>query len=336
MKSGSDRRDSGEKEKRVRREGTGRGAGSGAAGEKGPGRRKKPARFWIRLGYMLFLVCYVIFVLLDTFLIPRNIVRAGKKGGGRKDRGEAVITGDSYEDNYIRIKIHSDRRENTTVYIADVVLKDPSLLKTGLAGDSFGRNLVEVTSDIAERNGAVFAINGDYYGFRDRGYVLRNGYLYRSTSNLRYPYGEDLVIWEDGSFEIMDESVRTAKELQEMGAQQVYSFGPALVRHGEVMVVEGEEVERAQITNPRTAIGIIEPLHYCMVVSDGRTRESRGLSLYQLADLMQELDCEIAYNLDGGGSSTMWFNGKVLNKPTTYGDVYEERPISDILYIGYE
>ncbi len=50
---------------------------------------------------------------------------------------------------------------------------------------------------------------------------------------------------------------------------------------------------------------------------------------------MQELGCDIAYNLDGGGSSTMWFDGRVLNKPTTYGDVFEERTISDIVYIGY-
>jgi hypothetical protein len=126
-----------------------------------------------------------------------------------------------------------------------------------------------------------------------------------------------------------------AKELADRGAQQIFSFGPALVIDGEVGVIEGEEVERAQITNPRTAIGILEPLHYLMVVSDGRTTESRGLSLFRLAELMRDEGCETAYNLDGGGSSTIWFNGKVLNKPTTYGDVIAERTMSDIVYIGY-
>ena len=164
---------------------------------------------------------------------------------------------------------------------------------------------------------------------------MRGGYLYRQTSNTRYPYGEDLVIWEDGSFEIVNEASATAQELADRGAQEIFSFGPALVNQGEVQVFAGEEVERAQITNPRTAIGILEPLHYLMVVSDGRTRESRGLSLYQLAELMQSEGCETAYNLDGGGSSTIWFNDKVLNKPTTYGDVIAERTISDILYVGY-
>ncbi len=290
----------------------------------------------IRILYAVFLVLYSLFVLLDTFVIPRNIVRSSR-GGGPAVTGkyEPVVTEDSYDDGNIMIQIRTKRVADTTVYIADVKLADPTILKAGLAGDAFGRNLAEVTSSIAERNGAVFAINGDYYGFREKGYVLRNGYLYRSASNTRYPYGEDLVIWEDGAFEIVNEADVTAEELADRGAQQIFSFGPALVIDGEVGVIEGEEVERAQITNPRTAIGILEPLHYLMVVSDGRTTESRGLSLFRLAELMRDEGCETAYNLDGGGSSTIWFNGKVLNKPTTYGDVIAERTMSDIVYIGY-
>ena len=95
-----------------------------------------------------------------------------------------------------------------------------------------------------------------------------------------------------------------------------------------------DEVDRSQEMNPRTAIGQAGPLHYFLVVSDGRTKQSPGMSLLQLAQVMQELGCETAYNLDGGGSSAIWFNGKILNKPTTYGKVIEERSISDIVYIG--
>ena len=286
--------------------------------------------------YAVFLVLYTLFVLLDAFVIPRNIVRTPwGTGNSRRGKYKAVVTDSSYDDGEIQISIRTERVQNTTVYIADIQLQDASLLKAGLAGDAFGRNLAEVTSSIAERSGAVFAINGDYYGFREKGYVMRNAYLYRSTSNTRYPYGEDLVIREDGSFEIINEADFTAQELADSDAQQIFSFGPALVNHGEIQVFNGEEVERAQITNPRTAIGILEPLHYLMVVSDGRTQESTGLSLIRLAELMRDEGCDIAYNLDGGGSSTFWFNGKVLNKPTTYGDVIAERTISDIVYIGY-
>ena len=306
--------------------------------------RKIGRRGRIRLIYAVALILYAAFVLLDAFVIPRDIISAAEADSRIDDalktsiNGEEytpIVTGKSYDDGNIFIKIRTGRWLDTTLYIADVRIKDPSLMKTGLAGDSFGRNLAENTSSIAERHGAVFAINGDYYGFRASGYVMRNGFLYRSESNTNYPYGEDLVIWKDGSFEITEEGAFTAEELEEQGAYQIFSFGPALVNHGEIKVVEDEEVERAQITNPRTAIGIVEPLHYIMVVSDGRTEESIGLSLYELGELMQRLGCDCAYNLDGGGSSTMWFNGEVLNKPTTYGDVIAERPISDIIYIGY-
>lgn len=88
--------------------------------------------------------------------------------------------------------------------------------------------------------------------------------------------------------------------------------------------------------NPRTAIGQICPLHYVFIVADGRTSESQELTLLELAELFKELDCDIAYNLDGGGSSTMIFMDNVINQPTTSGRSSEERKINDIVYIGYE
>ena len=102
-----------------------------------------------------------------------------------------------------------------------------------------------------------------------------------------------------------------------------------------MVVSEDDEVGKAKTSNPRTAIGIIDDLHYVFVVSDGRTDESAGLSLSQLAEFMNELGVLTAYNLDGGGSSTMYFNGEVINNPTTSGRSIKERSVSDIVYIGY-
>ena len=87
--------------------------------------------------------------------------------------------------------------------------------------------------------------------------------------------------------------------------------------------------------NPRTAIGVYEPGHYILLVSDGRTKESKGLTLYELAEFLQELGVTTAYNLDGGGSSTMVFQGEIVNNPTTNGRKITERSVSDIVYIGY-
>jgi len=216
--------------------------------------------------------------------------------------------------------------------VADVQLSSPEYLKSAFAQNAYGKNVTEKTSEIALRNNAILAINGDYYGTQEEGYVIRNGTLYRSEAARDR---EDLVIYEDGSFEIINESEVTAEELSENGAVQVLSFGPALLVDNEIEVTEDEEVGKAKSSNPRTAIGIIDDLHYVFVVADGRTGESEGLSLYQLASVMQGLGVDIAYNLDGGGSSTMYFNGEIINNPTSNGKTIKERSVSDIVYIGY-
>ena len=87
---------------------------------------------------------------------------------------------------------------------------------------------------------------------------------------------------------------------------------------------------------PRTAIGIYEPGHYVFVVAEGRQKPKNcGISVYRLAQFMQELGVQTAYNLDGGGSSALWFNGQLINHPTTDGKTFAERGVSDIVYIGY-
>lgn len=244
---------------------------------------------------------------------------------------EPIITDTSYDDGHIAISITTYREQNTAVYVADVQLDNPSLLRTAFAKNAYGRNVTETTSTIAGNVGALLAINGDYYGAQENGFVLRNGVIYRDTSSGR----EDLVIWADGTFSFVDESNANASELLQNGAQQVLSFGPALVRDGAVSVTEWDEVGRSMASNPRTAVGIIDSCHYVFLVSDGRTQESAGLSLYETAAFLQSLGCTAAYNLDGGGSSTMVFRGNVINNPTTNGDRVVEREVSDIVYIGY-
>ena len=238
----------------------------------------------------------------------------------------------SYEDGKISITLNEYREEDTTIYVADIVLSSPEYLKTAFAQNSYGKNVTEKTSEIAEEVNAILAINGDYYGAQKKGYVLRDGTLYRSEAEKGQ---EDLVIYEDGNFEIITEEEITAEELLEQGAKEILSFGPALIENGTISVTEKDEVGKAMASNPRTAIGIIDNLHYVFVVSDGRTEESEGLSLLELAEFMDSIGVETAYNLDGGGSSTMYFNGEVVNNPTTSGRSVKERSVSDIVCIGY-
>ena len=216
------------------------------------------------------------------------------------------------------------------MYVADIQVSDVSYLKTALANDTYGRNIKATTSTMAKEKNAIFAVNGDYYGFRNTGYVLRNGTTYRSTSGKN----EDLVVDKEGNLSIVSESDVSMQSLSNKSAWQVLSFGPGLVENGKITVDSTSEVGQSMNSNPRTAIGQVSKLHYIVIVSDGRTSKSAGLSLLQLAQEFKERGCTTAYNLDGGGSSTMYFNGKIINNPTD-GRSNGERQVSDIVYFGY-
>ena len=295
----------------------------------------KPYRWAIV--FSLFLIGSFTYTLLDTFVIPQQMISASESASETAPSSgssfDAVITGNSYEDENIKITISTVEKDDTEVYIADIQVSDPSYLKTAFANDVFGRNLKETTSEIASEHDAIFAINGDYYGFRNSGYVLRNGTLYRDTARTS---GEtdDLVIGTDGNFSIISESDTAMSSLDTSDIAQILSFGPTLINDGKITVNSSSEVSQSRNSNPRTAIGQVSALHYIVVVSDGRTSESTGLSLLALAQIMQDQGCTVAYNLDGGGSSTMYFNGEVVNNPTD-GRNMGEREVSDIVYIGY-
>ena len=295
--------------------------------------------------YGLILTVFTGYVLLDTF-VPSEHSQTDdtdiqKENTSTQENADINTPGDesdiqaitdrSYKDNNISITVTEYQEYNSAIYVADISVSSAEYLKTAFAEGAYGKNVTEKTSVTANRNSAILAINGDYYGSREKGYVLRNGIVYRNTSSDNQ---EDLVIYTDGSFAIITEDEVSADELSANGAQQILSFGPALVADSRISVTKNDEVGRAMASNPRTAIGIIDELHYVFVVSDGRTRESEGLSLYELAEFMQSLGVTTAYNLDGGGSSTMYFNGEVINKPTTGGRHIKERSVSDIVYIG--
>ncbi len=281
------------------------------------------------------------YVLLKTFMIPtvegyvtqsQNTSYYEEVASEAPENAESTET--SYSDENIQISISTVRYNDTDVYIADVKVSSAAYLKTALANDTFGRNVTQKTSGIASAHNAILAVNGDYYGANSQGYVIKNGVIYRDTARRSTAY-DDLVIYRDGSFGIINESEVTAQELLDNGVVNLFAFGPALIQNGHIAISQNDEVGRAMANNPRTAIGIIDELHYVFVVSDGRTNESQGLSLYELAQVLQQYGCQTAYNLDGGGSSTMYFNGQVVNHPTTNGNRISERSVSDIVYIGY-
>ena len=190
----------------------------------------------------------------------------------------------------------------------------------------------KTTSAIAAANDAILAVNGDYCSARDDGVIIRNGVLYRNV-----PTRAGLVLYKDGRMEVYDELEVSAEQLLAAGAWNTYSFGPALLDGGVVgdnldsIEVEAKPQHPIQGSQPRTGIGIVDENHFVFVVVDGRSPGySKGVTLTEFAQIFEDLGCTTAYNLDGGGSSTMYFKGDVVNDPLGRDN---ERAISDILLV---
>lgn len=228
-----------------------------------------------------------------------------------------------YRDDNVQVIIEKGQKGKYFVYYAaEIWVRDISFLKSGFAKNKYGRGIHETVSTMAKKYKALLAISGDYYGARSNGAVIRNGYLYRDTQ-LR----DVCVLYENGELKSYERENLDWDAVLAKNPYQAWSFGPPLVRNGEILEIGDHPVAK---TNPRCAIGYYEPGHYVFVIVDGRQEGySEGATLEQLARLMSELGCVEAYNLDGGQSAEMIFQNTTVSHPVKGG-----RAISDIIYIG--
>ena len=241
-----------------------------------------------------------------------------------------------YDHEYLaedkQIVIRRFQQSGITFFIADIQLTDPAQFQTALSEDKpFGK--LEPASAMAERSQAVFAINADDYGIHKYGTIIRNGTLIRTHDTTR----NMLIVDANGDFSVRvdraDENPELlGQTLQAEGVWQTFEFGPELIRDGQAVefssafdVISTKPGRR----DPRTAIGQIGPLHYVVIVADGRQNGySKGMTLSELQKLFILCGAHTAMNLDGGGSAEMWFDGEVINQPSEG----KERRLSDILF----
>lgn len=216
--------------------------------------------------------------------------------------------------------------EPLVYYVADVYVSTVYAVHTAFANDMYGKNIRDFVSSMARENNAILAISGDSYGESDNACVIRNGVLYHSN-----PGTSDVcVLFRDGVMKTYSAGQFDAETVMQQGAWQAWTFGPALLDGNGGILSAFHSTEYLNKINPRAAIGYVAPGHYVFVVVDGRQEEySAGVTMNQLAALMQEEGCLTAYNLDGGKSAVMVYDGKHVSRPIGAG-----RTISDIIYIG--
>ena len=233
---------------------------------------------------------------------------------------EVVTTENSYSSSDISITIEKytigSGSNIVTYYVADIYIANIECFQSGFADDTYGVGYTDYLLDMDEEYAAVLAMNGDYYGNGSNGVVIRNGEVYRSSTN-----GSDVcVLYYDGTMVTYSADEFDVDEAIANGAWQAWCFGPELLDDSSGSLTSFTASSQVTKSNPRSAIGYYEPGHYCMVLVDGRqSGYSTGMTLSELSALFEDLGCTAAYNLDGGKSSSMSFDDSLVNQPVDGG-----------------
>lgn len=200
-----------------------------------------------------------------------------------------------------------------------LIINDPSRVKLATA-PRLG-TVGATTSQIVEANDAIGGINGG--GFKDDalgtggkpdGLLMQdgkliNGYEYSSYKVVGLDYDNKLIVSNSTSY----------SALKKLNVRDAVSFGPVIVINGQPTIYSGTG---GYGIHPRSAIGQRKDGAILMLVIDGRQVDSLGATLKNVQDIMLQYGAYNAFNLDGGASSTLVYNNKVVNHPS---DIMGER-----------
>lgn len=247
----------------------------------------------------------------------------------------------SSEDLRIRIVRRTDERIPLIWYEAELFCSEVSPLLPVIRNPmSKGSSWLHSPETLARGNKLVFAVNDDYYGDRlygkeVPGIIIRGGDLlaYETfpSGNKRFPNLDTMALLRDGSLYVFESKENTPTEYFEMGATDVFAFGPILLRNGNINPrLESEYLE----TEPRVGFGMVEKYHYVCVVAQGRSESSKGVSCQWLALKLKELGVVEALNMDGGQTAALVFMGNKINMTGVFNNRSRIRNISSMIGAG--
>ena len=261
---------------------------------------------------------------------------------GYPARKDGWISSSEYQDESIHLVAYSKGRKpksssnKTVCRWITVKIADPSQLRTAISNDNYDDPATVAASTMAKSVNAIAALNGDYFKYNyDKGYVLRQGVFYRDALDGTW---DSLIIDDRGDFhdvlEATSESMADAMaalEADSRKAVNVFTFGPVLIKDGEILREEyPKDMHYPTLATQRIALCQLGDLEYGIVEIDSDQGNGTGMNLGELARFILEIfpDCKMAYNLDGGGSTHLILNGKQVHK-TVSG-----RAVCDIIYFA--
>ncbi|WP_291559846.1 MULTISPECIES: phosphodiester glycosidase family protein [unclassified Clostridium] len=247
----------------------------------------------------------------------------------KKDAETEVIVSNKNDKTIERFEVNSNK---FTGYV--LIINDSTRVKVGYSEKLEIEG--QTTSEIAENNGAIAAINGGGFtdeatgslwtgtGAKPTGIIMSNGEVKYNDLSSDDEQREVVAITEAGVLLVGSYSLN---ELIQHKAKEAVSFGPALIVDGQKAITNGDG---GWGIAPRTAIGQRKDGAIILLVIDGRQTNSIGATLKEAQDVLYEYGAYNASNLDGGSSSTMYYKGEVINSPS---DSLGERAVPSAIYV---
>lgn len=241
-----------------------------------------------------------------------------------------------YKDSTIEVTCWKEvgKKNRAEVCFAEVKIKHPSQFRRQWANGDYNSSKYQYPTNIFALSNGVIGMSSDFYKFRKFGVIVQYGNVIcdKRSPTSRQKYLDVLVIDYNGDFKIWKDK-ELSDYIKENGADDImlsFTFGPALIENGVPYDPKIEEHyplgEPTIMRSGRCAIAQLGPLHYLLC-----TYGKPGLHRPDFPEILAEKGCITAYNLDGGQSGTLIFNGEVYNKIAYKGS---QRPMSDVLYFA--
>ena len=244
-----------------------------------------------------------------------------------------------------RLQVRVERKEDSSIpliwFETEIRTRDGEGFQTVMTDPERPGKKFQYPYIISRDEGFVLGFSDDFFATRmaDKetvGIIIRNGKIVsrdtHSRSGHHLPNLDMMAQYPDGRLEVYECGELSAETLLERGAVNVFSFGPILIRDGEI----NEMVYRYfRDTEPRQALGMVEPGHYYLISVQGRMKQSKGTMLQRVAEMLKEKGVTQALNLDGGNTMALVFRGRMLNKLATYKKKKFVRTVTSLIGIGH-